>query len=149
MKRKRVFKWILLLTWMGVIFYMSHQPGDVSSNQSNFILELFNTLGISLDSYFGELATLLIRKAAHFTEYCILFILSYNVIKYYFNINTAKWYSLLFVFLYACSDEFHQYFIPGRGPAFTDVLIDTSGGVLGLILVYLFEKRKIKKSKNA
>jgi len=43
-------------------------------------------------------------------------------------------YALLFVFLYASSDEFHQSFIPGRGPAFTDVLIDTAGGLTGIIL---------------
>ncbi|MFZ2371781.1 MAG: VanZ family protein, partial [Trichococcus flocculiformis] len=42
--------------------------------------------------------------------------------------------ALLFVFLYASSDEFHQSFIPGRGPAFTDVLIDTAGGLTGIIL---------------
>ena len=38
------------------------------------------------------------------------------------------------VFLYACTDEFHQLFVPGRSGNFRDVIIDTSGGVLSAIL---------------
>ena len=58
--------------------------------------------------------------------YFILFILIYNVISLYVVERKARIYSVIFVFLYACSDEFHQSFIPGRGPAFKDVMIDTS-----------------------
>ncbi|MBQ3466792.1 MAG: VanZ family protein, partial [Oscillospiraceae bacterium] len=39
---------------------------------------------------------------------------------------------LLFCFLYACSDEFHQLFVPGRAGMFSDVLIDTVGVLFGL-----------------
>jgi len=38
---------------------------------------------------------------------------------------------------YAASDEFHQAFVPGREPAFTDVLIDSAGVALGLGLFLL------------
>ena len=37
--------------------------------------------------------------------------------------------------LYACTDEFHQIFVPGREGAFRDVIIDTCGGIT-LILLY-------------
>lgn len=56
---------------------------------------------------------------------------------------------IAFVFLYACSDEFHQYFIPGRAMAFKDVLIDTSGGITGYIIVTIIEKVKIRKLKTS
>ncbi len=39
--------------------------------------------------------------------------------------------------VYAASDEFHQAFVPGREPTFTDVLIDSAGVALGLGLFLL------------
>lgn len=144
-RNKKALRWILFLGWMIFIFYMSHQPGDKSSEQSRFVLYVFNLLGLKLDTYFGELATLIIRKGAHFTEYFILFILTYNVISLYVVERKARLYSVIFVFLYACSDEFHQSFIPGRGPAFKDVMIDTSGGLLGYLCVSIYNKINIKK----
>ncbi|MDU4939678.1 MAG: VanZ family protein [Clostridium sp.] len=144
-RNKKALRWILFLGWMIFIFYMSHQPGDKSSEQSRFVLYVFNLLGLKLDTYFGELATLIIRKGAHFTEYFILFILTYNVISLYVVERKARLYSVIFVFLYACSDEFYQSFIPGRGPAFKDVMIDTSGGLLGYLCVSIYNKINIKK----
>ena len=97
----------------GLDFYMSNQPADISNNQSDFVIEFLNFLGIELNDYFGDLASFIVRKGAHFTEYLILFFLSYNVSKTYF-IKRNGLYSIIFVFIYALSDEFHQYFIPGR-----------------------------------
>ena len=39
------------------------------------------------------------------------------------------------VALFGASDEFHQYFVPGRSCDFFDWLADAIGGGLGLILV--------------
>lgn len=145
MNKKKVIAWGMLLFWMCVIFFMSHQPGEVSTSQSDLVLKLFSLIGINLNQYFGELATLVIRKGAHFTEYLILFILAYRVIRFYVKREYIKWYAIAVVFLYACSDEIHQYFIPGRGPAFKDVMVDTSGGLLGVIISSMYEKRMNKK----
>ncbi|WP_066896334.1 VanZ family protein [Clostridium nigeriense] len=147
-RNKKIISWVLLIGWMLIIFFMSHQPGDVSSSQSDLVLKLFRVIGIELNDYFGELATFIVRKTAHFSEYMILFILAYNVTRNYNNDRKIKLYLIILVFLYACSDEFHQYFIPGRSMAFKDVLIDTSGGILGYIIITLFEKIKIKKFKD-
>ena len=40
--------------------------------------------------------------------------------------------------LYAASDEFHQLFVPGRAGRVSDVLIDSSGVLLGIAIVSLF-----------
>ena len=139
---------------MGVInflddvnIFMSHQPGEVSSSQSDLVLKLFSLIGIELNQYFGELATFIVRKTAHFSEYMILYLLAYNVMRFYINNRRVRLYLIGFVFLYACSDEFHQHFIPGRVMAFKDVMIDTSGGIIGFIIADLIEKIKIKKTK--
>ena len=148
-KHKKIIAWILLIIWMIVIFLMSHQPGEVSSSQSDLVLKFFSLLGIELNDYFGELATLVVRKAAHFSEYMILFLLAYNVTRQYINKRKIRLFLIAFVFLYACTDEFHQYFIPGRAMAFKDVLIDTSGGVFGYIIITIIEKFKYRKYKTS
>ncbi|MBC5627141.1 VanZ family protein [Clostridium sp. NSJ-49] len=144
--RRLIIRWIALLFWMGLIFYMSNQPGDVSSKQSGLVLKLFQFIGIDLNNELSELATFIVRKTAHFTEYFILYFLSINVMKCYLNIKNTIFYSFIFSFFYACTDEIHQYFIPGRAMAFRDVLIDSAGALLAMIIVSI--KIKINKKKE-
>jgi VanZ family protein len=49
-------------------------------------------------------------------------------------------YAMAITFLYACSDEFHQLFVPGRAGRFTDVLIDCT--VAGLITIIIWIRTK-------
>ncbi|MDZ4975808.1 VanZ family protein, partial [Clostridium perfringens] len=56
-KNKKIISWLMLLIWMGIIFFMSHQPGEVSSSQSELVIKIFQFLGIELNEYFGDLAT--------------------------------------------------------------------------------------------
>jgi VanZ family protein len=44
----------------------------------------------------------------------------------------------LIVVGYASLDEFHQAFVPGRTPAVTDVLIDTTGGATAQFAAWLW-----------
>jgi VanZ family protein len=141
-KKKKIVAWILLLFWMSLIFFMSNQPGDISNGQSDLVIKIFSYIGIKLNDYFGALASFVVRKGAHFTEYLILYLLSYNLNKNYFN-KSAKLYSIIVVFLYACSDEIHQFFIAGREMHIRDVIIDTAGGLFGYVI--LFIKDKIRK----
>ena len=148
-KHKKIIAWVLLILWMILIFLMSHQPGEISSNQSDLVLNIFRLIGIELNDYFGELATFIVRKTAHFSEYMILFFLAYNVSIKYTREKQVRLYLIIFVFLYACTDEFHQYFIPGRNMAFKDVLIDTSGGILGYIIITIINKFKLRNYKDS
>ena len=51
--------------------------------------------------------------------------------------------ALLTAAVYAATDEFHQYFIPGRSAEVMDVCIDTLGASIGLaILFYLKSSAK-------
>lgn len=45
--------------------------------------------------------------------------------------------ALALVFLYAASDELHQVFVPGRTGQISDVVVDVSGAVAGLTLLWL------------
>ena len=52
--------------------------------------------------------------------------------------------SIFLSFLYACTDEIHQIFVPGRSAQFRDVLIDTLGASFGATITYLTIKLFIK-----
>jgi len=43
---------------------------------------------------------------------------------------------------YAITDEIHQAFVPGRQAQATDVLIDTLGAAIGLLLLWTFGRRR-------
>ncbi len=135
-------KWFLVVAWMIVIFWFSNQPAVVSDEKSRFVIHFLNILGLNLDSILGELANFVVRKISHFTEYFILYIFLFNALKENFNVKKAIILGILILFLYACSDEIHQFFIPGRSCRFMDVLIDTSGGIFASVILYLNNNKK-------
>ena len=150
MKNKRlIVSWSLLIGWMLLIFFMSNQPADISNKQSDLVINLFSAIGIDLNTHLGELASFVVRKGAHFTEYFILYCFSIAVCKNYVDIKKARIYCLFIVLGYAISDEVHQYFIPGREMAIRDVAIDFLGGVLGFIVNWIIYKVKFKSNYNS
>ena len=138
--RRKILRFTSLIIWMAFIFYMSNQNGKVSTGQSNFFVDILRSAGIDISDSIKEIITLIIRKGAHFSEYLILYILFYRTIVMYVNVSKTKYLAVLLVFLYACTDELHQFFIPGRTAAFKDVIIDTSGGYVGLIILSIINK---------
>ena len=47
--------------------------------------------------------------------------------------------------LYAASDEIHQSFVPGRGPAVTDVLLDSAGALCGILFIWLLVQAVLRR----
>ncbi|MGG7079567.1 VanZ family protein [Clostridium sardiniense] len=147
-KLKKIIAWIILIGWMIFIFYMSNQSADVSNGQSDFVLRLVESLGVNISANYVDIAITIIRKGAHFTEYLILNLLYFNMLRFYISNKKALIYSILLSFLYASTDEFHQTFVEGRAGRLTDVLIDTSGAATGSIVAFIIikikERRKAK-----
>lgn len=139
---KILFKYLVVLLWMIVIFKFSADPAKISDGKSGLVIEMVTFLGMDINGIFGGLANFIVRKAAHFTEYFILSLLLINALKENYNLNKSLKMAILITFLYACSDEFHQLFVPGRSGKFEDVLIDTSGGLLAVAILKCIEKIK-------
>ncbi|MBC2582928.1 VanZ family protein [Clostridium sp. DJ247] len=137
---KRV-KWILVIIWMVIIFWFSNQPAVISDGKSKFVIQLFKLLGLNLDSILGDLANFVVRKIAHFTEYLILYLLVFNATYKKINLKKSLITSILVVFLYACSDEIHQIFVPGRTSRVRDVVIDTFGGMAAFVFLWIKNKK--------
>jgi VanZ family protein len=146
--KKKYIDWVLVIGWMILIFLFSSQAGEVSTENNKFVIYVFNLLGLDLNSIFGTFSDFIVRKAAHFTEYFILYVLLYRAINTKKNADVKVFIgTILIVFLYACSDEFHQAFVPGRGPAFRDVLVDTCGGLTAFLVMYICYIKKSSVSK--
>ena len=142
MKNKReIIYWILLVIWIIGIFIMSNQPASISDSQSGGIINMLSKMGIDMNNIFGQLANFIVRKCAHFLEYMILALLVLNVLKLYYDMKQVAIITIVFVFIYACTDEIHQLFVPGRSGAIRDVIIDTCGGAT-IVLINLFVTHK-------
>ncbi len=149
----------LVLFWLGFIFGNSSQVGEVSGGLSAKICDMINSL---LEPTFGfSVSHRFVRKFAHFAEYAILAALvAADVIACVraFTKSSRKVAAIFsslalpFAFCVALIDEFGvQASTIGRGPSFIDVLIDTSGALLGtafIALVYLLIYRH-KRERSA
>lgn len=135
---------LLVLTFIS-IFNFSNQDGQASSGVSRKvakkIIDIYpytKNLNEENKNQIVEKIQPIIRKGAHLSIYTLVgilmmsFISTYKIkLKYQFLI------SILVGLVYASSDEIHQSFIPGRNASIIDVGIDTSGVLLGIILVLI------------
>ena len=90
-------------------------------------------------------------KLLHAGAYAVLGVLLFNALR---NSSSSSWHTIrtatLLSSLYGLSDEFHQSFVPGRQADGWDWLADTTGALLGSILVAFFLKqyRKLSQANN-
>ena len=146
---RKVIKFTLVICCMLIIFMFSSDSGTASSKKSDSVIinlvEVISNKKVNnkdRDKYI-EKYVFPVRKCAHFTIYLILGILVISLLSEYSILNfKTVLYTLLIVFLYACSDEFHQLFVSGRSSEIGDVLIDSSGGFIGSYLYYLFRRKR-------
>lgn len=136
---------LLTVIWCGVIFTFSAQKADESSETSGGVIYMICRMTVSgftdlSDAAREELIESMqfwVRKAAHFTVYLILGVLSVQIFLAVGRPVLARNCALSalgFCLLYAVSDELHQHFVPGRSCQLRDVCIDTAGAAVGILL---------------
>ncbi len=152
-----ITSWIAVILWMGLIFYLSAQVVDKSNNLSGSITKVIiktvqNVTIISDKSCKFNLYKWnhYIRKFSHFFEYLVLGVLFANAVMQSFVKNSLirnVAIVLVFCIVYSISDELHQLFVAGRGPAIRDVVLDSLGSCVGIFLyigIYSLHKRYLK-----
>ena len=149
--------------WMGLIFYMSAQTAEDSSKMSDGIVYAlikivapdFENMTVDEQLRFLDTFRFVVRKLAHFTEYFVLGCLTPGLVLHYTNsvvrvgLIAAAW-----CVTYAITDEFHQMFTDGRGPAVRDVCIDSAGAITGIVILLavtllIRRRRSISASQSA
>lgn len=84
------------------------------------------------------LTNFLVRKAAHFSEYMFLGIIGMQAFAPHRSTDVAPILAtVLTLILVPCADETIQLFVSGRSGQITDVLIDCSGAMAGVLLTLL------------
>ena len=134
---------LLLLSLYSVIFRFSAQDAEQSGSLSQYVSERFVGIINALSGSPWNEAALTgmaeyfehpIRKLAHFSEYACMGVLVYT--RWSQGLRRGKglyFLTVIWVFLSAACDEFHQYFVPGRYASVADVLLDTCGGAFGML----------------
>jgi len=144
----RRISWVLVVLWMALIFYFSSQVATESNNLSTGLTIIFKNIINNIFSGFDfstEALNHFFRKVAHFSIYFILGILLKNALRYEnFSFIKSNVYSIMAGVLYAISDEFHQSFVPNRGPQVSDIMIDSIGVVFGVLLMSYIIRRNRK-----
>ena len=149
------------IVWMIVIFLMSSQPGEASSDLSgSFSYMLVDTFEEVFSLEWEEDRIVMVaqeidyplRKVAHMCEFGILAVLLFGAFGQYQKVQSTKLrygMAVLVSALYAATDEWHQVYVPLRKGCFTDVLIDAAGAVLALcvlaVMVRLWKRIQIKR----
>ena len=136
---KRFLKiWIPALIGIGVIVAES-QPTFSAANTSSWLRPIFEHLFGPFGTRAWEEFHHILRKSGHFTGYgtlCVLFVRAW-LLTFARNpaLKTTVWrwkswgFGVASTFLVASGDEFHQTFLPSRTGLFSDVILDTCGGI--------------------
>ena len=143
----RLITLLLIGVNMFVIFNFSSEKAETSRVTSKKVTE--TVLEITVKDYeikpepekkaLVKKFDVKIRSLAHFSEYTLLgFLLALHLSLY--KLTKIKKASLAAAgcLLYALSDEIHQIYVPGRSFQFSDLLVDTLGGLLGILILFIF-----------
>jgi len=135
--------WLPVVVWMVLIFSFSSDAKSYQHSSTLFeplMRWLFPRMPQPTIAEFHHL----FRKTCHLTEYAILAGLVWRAVRKPARRDPRPWnwteagFALSVVFAYAASDELHQVFVPTRTALVSDVMIDTSGGLALLVVLWLW-----------
>lgn len=163
---KRYLFWFLPGMWMVVIFLLSSQPYQ-QQNIQPFLKENVNLSStkkyvenikvnyreseVSVASHGLEgFFEFFIRKGAHFIVFFMLLLFFYFAFKKTTDLTFRSQLILSFILTsgYAVLDEVHQSFTPNRTPFVGDVLIDISGALFGVVIIFTHFMIKKRQSPS-
>lgn len=143
--KRRILAWTLVILWCMVIFNFSAEDREASRDRSRAVTQrLDNIMTLVLDSEIIDIplersGEHYVRKAAHIIVYFILTVFVFNALVFS-RVSRYKIYlfSFLIPITYGIFDEFHQSYVPGRGPMVRDVFIDGVGVLTGILFCHIY-----------
>ncbi len=140
----KYFSWLPAVIMMVIIFMFSSQEATTSDKNSlpiaQVAYEIYENISNQEIEHNKEQEiinsiNLFVRKSAHVLEYALLsFLIAFHIWACNKKVSIIFLLAIILSFLYASTDEFHQLYVEGRSGQFKDVLIDTSGAVLGSLM---------------
>lgn len=140
MLRRIVIAWLPVVA-MCVIIFLFSQDANSGRHSDTVLGWLLSLLGLN-SPHWHRVLDAPFRKLAHVIVYFLLGLVTYRGFA-----MGQKWYSLqagvrslVFCAVYASTDEYHQSFVAGRGPAVHDVALDSAAALLALWLIWLWKR---------
>jgi VanZ family protein len=126
--------WGPVVVWVALICFGSSDLMS-SDHTSRFVVPFLHWLKPDMSAPTLLRINLLVRKAAHVTEYAILTGLFFRALR---PTIVRFWpravFALVPALLLAPIDEFHQSFVRSRSGSPVDVLIDYCGAITGIVI---------------
>ena len=135
--------WLPPLLWMAVMSVLSTDT-FAAEHTGGVLWQVLSGLAPQVSYEHYTLLHFLTRKAAHLTEYAILALL---LLRAFRGGVAEAWHwrwatlSLLMIAAHALLDEYHQSFTQYRTGSVYDSVIDISGGLVALALLWLRRRR--------
>lgn len=148
----KILKYLIIL-WMIIIFLLSNQKAQDSKQLSNSFIT--KTIINIYEMKHGKITeekkveikenySFIVRKTAHFTIYLVLGLLvSLVLIGKNLNIKQIIIYGVLICMAYSITDEIHQIFVSGRSGEIRDIIVDTCGSTVGILLNIIINRKRI------
>lgn len=153
-KIKIILSWLFVIAAMTMIFNFSAQSSTQSSTVSHGVVVEVLDVVMDKEDITDELVAKVhfpVRKMAHFGIYMLLGFTLLNAFSVTVPVNLLinSLISFAFSVIYAISDEIHQGYSEGRGPSAVDVIIDSFGALIGILLlvVVIVLNKKITSKK--
>lgn len=160
----RIIFFVLAIGVMVTIFVLSSQNAEKSSETSKGLTKVavkiidseYESRPPGVQKQLWKRASFIVRKLAHFSIYTALgFCISCAAGRRRL-FSAASGGVIVFGFLYALSDELHQMASEGRSCELRDMMIDTGGVLVGMLIsmavfavIALFMKRKTRRTDSA
>ena len=151
----------LLVGVISLIFYSTSQPysnQDIRPTlnklpihwlENTFVNKISFTYGYQTRSIetngVAGFVEFFIRKASHLSVFAVVGFLATRLLAFFVRTRTAAAITFFSVLMYASIDETRQYFSAERQGLIGDVIIDTVGGSIGILLMVWWLKQKKRK----
>lgn len=153
LRKKKIITAVLFIFLIAVyvmIFFFSAENAEdstaASSKVTGFLVNLYYKIfgGIVISTDMPVIAAEAeggIRKLAHFIEYMTVGSLSFGIAAMWIQSKGKSFLMVMIQLMISAGlDEIHQYFVPGRASSVKDVILDTAGGIVGILLVLVIRE---------
>lgn len=138
MKGVRLKHWLPPVLWMAIIVGFSTEAGS-SAHTEHWLLPLLRGLAPWATPPQLDAVHWLARKIGHLSEYAILAALWLRALARGRGMNARRAGLTAFVITaaWAALDELHQTLVPSRTASIADVVLDSTGALIALVIAHL------------
>jgi VanZ family protein len=142
--KSRLWRYGPPVVWAALIFIGSSNLLSASHTSAFLVRPLHYLFPGASDATLGAIH-FAIRKGGHLTEYFILAVLAARAFRTSSReFLRTRWFlvTLVMIIAYSLFDEFRQSFVPTRTASIFDSMIDSVGGLIGLLTIGWLRRRR-------